>query len=197
MVWQRSPAGPHGYDSRMLIPPQPNQDAADCSPRFSVSQEGPRTVIVLKSQPLPAPERLGVRFVLTLWFLFSSLFTATLLWSFMHGDPNVSLRDLVFVAPFWLFGLVMFRWHWIRVRRTGVIVVTPDRVSAGESAFFGRREYHWPRAELLDLRFKGGEAGIEICSRGRKPVRVIRHVYEWDLRWLAGTLRMLLGMPPA
>ena len=175
----------------MITPPRPNTGAWDCSPQITVREEGGRITIELRANR-SFDEVMGARFLMGVWFACMVVFTVPLAWLVVKGVSG-SAATALFMVPFWLIGLVVFRWHFCELHHAATLAIAPEGLSVTETGFWGMRRHSWAAGEIQEIRFDTHawfETHILIRARGRQPVSITRGFYEWDLRWLAATLRM-------
>lgn len=138
------------------------------------------------------------------WNIIIGIITAVLFGVLVNGQTEVWI-GLLFLSVFWLIGLALLAGAIHMGTRRAVLAVVGDELLVMQTGIFGKKEHHWKRTELTDIRT--GPSGMAVNGQpvlelhiqpktGAKLGMLAGREHD-ELAWLATVLRRTLKLPKA
>jgi hypothetical protein len=136
------------------------------------------------------------------WNLIIGIITAVLVGVMISGQSEVWI-GLLFLSIFWLIGLALLVGAIHMGTRRAVLAVVGDELLVMQTGIFGKKEHHWKRTELEDVRT--GPSGMAVNNQQILELHILPKLgpklgmlagrENDELAWLATVLRRTLKLP--
>jgi hypothetical protein len=136
------------------------------------------------------------------WNIIIGIITAVLFGVMISGQSEVWI-GLLFLSVFWLIGLALLVGAIHMGTRRAVLAVVGDELLVMQTGIFGKKEHHWKRTELNDIRT--GPSGMSVNNQQILELHILPKLgpklgmlagrENDELAWLATVLRRTLKLP--